>query len=299
MLEKKPKVIAIIGPTASGKTALSVEVAKLFNGEVISADSRQVYRGLDIGTAKITREEMSGIPHHLIDVVDVDTVFTAHDFRQLASKAIADILSQKKVPLVVGGTFFYLDQLRGTSGVAEVPANNELRKKLSTFTLPELRDAVAKFDPKLLETLDIDNPRRLMRAVEILTTLGYIPKSQNVSPYDWLIIALNVDKEILRTRYTARAEEWLDNGFLYEIKKLLANGVSRDRLTEIGFEYTLGLNLLEREIGEVEFIEQFVQKNWQYAKRQLTWLKRDPDILYFKPEQTDLIISTIRDFLKD
>lgn len=299
MLEKKPKVIAIIGPTASGKTALSVEVAKLFNGEVISADSRQVYRGLDIGTAKITREEMSGIPHHLIDVVDVDTVFTAHDFRQLASKAIADILSQKKVPLVVGGTFFYLDQLRGTSGVAEVPANNELRKKLSTLTLPELRDVVAKFDPKLLETLDIDNPRRLMRAVEILTTLGYIPKSQNVSPYDWLIIALNVDKEILRTRYTARAEEWLDNGFLYEIKKLLANGVSRDRLAEIGFEYTLGLNLLEREIGEVEFIEQFVQKNWQYAKRQLTWLKRDPDILYFKPEQTDLIISTIRDFLKD
>lgn len=299
MLEKKPKVIAIIGPTASGKTALSVEVAKLFNGEVISADSRQVYRGLDIGTAKITKEEMSGIPHHLIDVVDVDTVFTAHDYRGLASKAITDILSQKKVPLVVGGTFFYLDQLRGTSGVAEVPANNELRKKLSTFTLPELRDVVAKFDPKLLETLDIDNPRRLMRAIEILTTLGYIPKSQNVSPYNWLIIALNVDKEILRTRYTARAEEWLDNGFLYEIKKLLANGVSRDRLAEIGFEYTLGLNLLEREIGEVEFIEQFVQKNWQYAKRQLTWLKRDPDILYFKPEQTDLIISTIRDFLKD
>ncbi len=300
MLQPKPKIIAIVGPTASGKTALSIELAKQFNGEIISADSRQVYRGLDIGTAKITEEEKAGIPHHLIDVADVDTIFTAHDFKQLATAAIDDIVERAKVPIIVGGTFFYLDQLRGTSTMAEVPPNPPLRAELEKLSLEELQTKLAEYDRTLLESIDIANPRRLVRALEILDALGHIPDNkQTDNPYDWLVISLQVEKEILHERYTTRAKTWLEAGFLAEISGLIKLGVSRARLTEIGFEYTLGLKLIDKEITESEFILQFVQKNWQYAKRQNTWLKRDQTILSLKPDNQTEIISTVKDFLLD
>lgn len=299
MLQKKPKVIAIVGPTASGKSALAIEIAKLFNGEIISADSRQVYRGLDIGTAKISRDEMAGIPHHLIDIIDVNKVFTAHDFRHLANQAILDITERQKIPIVVGGTFFYLDQLRGSSGVADVPPNEKLRKDLASLSLSDLQHKLERLNPQTLNVVDTANPRRLIRAIEIITALGYLPSANTTNPYTWLTIALAVSKENLRLRYTARAEAWLDNGFLTEIATLLRQGVTEDQLTEIGFEYTLGLRLFEKQITEVEFVEQFVQKNWQYAKRQLTWLKRDKTALHCKPEETDKIITSIKSFLKD
>ncbi|MEZ4195268.1 MAG: tRNA (adenosine(37)-N6)-dimethylallyltransferase MiaA [Candidatus Paceibacterota bacterium] len=298
MKETKPKIVAIVGATASGKTSLSIDLAKEFSGEIISADSRQVYKELDIGTAKVTQEEMSGVPHHLIDVVNVDTVFTAHDFKTLANQAITDIQSRNKLPIIVGGTFFYLDQLRGTSGVADVEPNPELRAELEQLSLEELRTRVATFDRTLLETLEIENPRRLMRAIEILEALGHIPKPTVVeSPYDWLIIGLSVEKEELRSRYRTRATSWLEVGFLDEISTLLKKGVSEARLQEIGFEYTLGLSLLKGEITETEFIDKFEQKNWQYAKRQLLWLKRDSDIKWFKPEQRTDIFTTVESFL--
>ncbi len=300
MNEKKPKIIAIVGPTASGKTSLSIALAQQFNGEVISADSRQVYRGLDIGTAKITTNEMSGIPHYLIDIVDINQVFTAHDFKVKAGAATAIILKNNKLPIVVGGTFFYLDQLRGHAGVAAVSPNSELRSELEKLSLEELCDRVATFDPALLETLETENPRRLMRAIEVLEALGHIPEPTKVeNAYDWLVIALKVDKETLKARYRARAATWLEQGFLAEIEQVLASGVSRDRLREIGFEYTLGLRLLDKEISEKEFIDQFEQKNWQYAKRQNTWLKRDQEVAWFKPSQTEDIFSTVSKFLAD
>jgi len=298
--ENKPKIIAIVGPTASGKTALSLALAKQFSGEIISADSRQVYRKLDIGTAKITSLEMSGIPHHLIDAVDIDQVFTAHDFKGMASEAISSIHSQNKLPIIVGGTFFYLDQLRGQSGVSEVPPNTELRAELEKLSLEELRARVVTFDPNLLETLDIENPRRLMRAIEILEAVGHLPEATKLdSPYEWLVIGLTVPKETLRQRYRYRAVEWLKRGFLVEIEGLLTAGISRTRLKEIGFEYSLGLELLDKEISESEFIEKFEQKNWQYAKRQLTWLKRDDKINWFKPEDTDKVVGLVQSFLAD
>ena len=149
-----------------------------------------------------------------------------------------------------------------------------------------------------IETLEIENPRRLMRAIEILEALGHIPKPTVVeSPYDWLIIGLSIEKEELRSRYRTRAISWLEVGFLDEISTLLKKGVSEARLQEIGFEYTLGLSLLKGEITEAEFIDRFEQKNWQYAKRQLLWLKRDSDIKWFKPEQRTDIFTTVESFL--
>ncbi len=298
--DRKPKIIAIVGPTASGKTALSLALAKRFDGEIISADSRQVYRGLDIGTAKATLGERTAVPHHLIDVADVGSVFTAHDFTTQAAAAIADITDRHRTPLVVGGTFFYLDQLRGTAGKAPVPPDPELRAELATLTLAELTSRVATYDPSLLETIDTTNPRRLMRAIEILEALGHIPAVEKVeSPYTWLTIGLKVDRSVLRTRYQERALDWLHSGFLSEIDALLQTGVTRERLGEIGFEYRLGLELLDNQIDEATFTQRFVEKNWQYAKRQYLWLKRDETVAWFHPEDQAEIFSTVERFLQD
>jgi tRNA dimethylallyltransferase len=298
--EIKPKIIAIVGPTASGKTALSLALAKRFHGEIISVDSRQVYRGLDIGTAKATLEERAAVPHHLIDVADINTIFTAHDFAEQATAAITDIVDRAHTPIVVGGTFFYLDQLRGTAGKAPVPPNLILRAELATLTLEELTARVAAHDPSLLATIDTTNPRRLMRAIEILEALGYIPVVEPVeSPYTWLTIGLKVDKEVLRARYTERAKAWLAAGFLNEIQNLLENKVTRDRLGEIGFEYRLGLELLDGSIDEATFTQRFVEKNWQYAKRQYLWLKRDKTVVWLDSTQPAEIFSTVERFLQD
>ncbi len=300
MTKKKLKAIAVVGATASGKTALSLALAKRFSGEIISADSRQIYRGLDIGTAKITPEEMGEVTHHLIDIVDVDETFSAHDFSTLATSAISHITKREKLPIVVGGTFFYLDQLRGNSGKAPVPPNQKLRAELEALPLPELKIRLKAFDPTLLSKIDTQNPRRIVRALEILETLGHIPKVETInSPYDWLIIGLQANKETLRERYRQRARQWLKVGFLNEIKSLLSKGVTENRLDEIGFEYTLGLALLNKEITEVEFIDRFEQKNWQYAKRQLTWLKRDQTIVWFTSGQESDVLRVVTKFLRD
>jgi tRNA dimethylallyltransferase len=297
---KKPKIIAVVGATASGKTALSLALASRFSGEIISADSRQVYRGLDIGTAKVTPSETASIPHHLIDVADITTVFTAHDFSTLATAAITEIIERTHTPIIVGGTFFYLDQLRGTAGKAPVPPNPTLRTELEELTLTELQSRLATYDLSLLKKIDIQNPRRLIRAIEIHEALGHIPDIVTTeSPYEWLTIGLEVDKETLRIRYRARAANWLQAGFLNEIKHLLEQGVSRERLGEIGFEYTLGLDLLNQKIDEAAFVDRFEQKNWQYAKRQLLWLKRDTSIQWYQPADVDSIFSTVATFLQD
>ncbi len=299
-MSPKPKIIAIVGATASGKTALSLALASRFSGEIISADSRQVYRELDIGTAKATPTERANVPHHLIDVVDINTIFTAHDFAVQANAAIADITARTHTPILVGGTFFYLDQLRGTAGKAPVPPNQDLRAELATLSLEELIARVARYDSSLLTTIDTTNPRRLMRAIEILEALGHIPTiTKTESPYEWLIIGLRVNKDILRARYIERAKQWLADGFLTEIEELLKKGISRMRLREIGFEYRLGLDLLDNTIDEETFIQRFVEKNWQYAKRQLLWLKRDETIVWFEPSQQAEIFSTVEHFLQD
>ena len=297
-MQKKPKVIAVLGPTASGKTALGISLAHTFSGEVISADSRQVYRGLDIGTAKITQGEMAGIPHHLIDIIAPTKQYDAYQFQTDSTKCITEIHTRGNLPIIVGGTFFYIDLLRGRQGTAAAPADPNLRAKLEENTLPELIAALTELDPTVLATIDQQNPRRLIRAIEVLSTLGSRGSAHKTpSPYDWLVIGLTVDKETLRARYRARATAWLIQGFLAEIKRLLESGITPARLQEIGFEYTLGLDLLKKRITEAEFIDRFEQKNWQYAKRQQTWLKRDEEIKWFMPEETKQIKETVEQFL--
>lgn len=283
---EKPKVVTVVGPTASGKTGLAIELAETYNGEVISADSRQVYRRLDIGTAKATQEEMRGIPHHCIDIVDIDTIYTGQDFVRDAGQAITDIASRGKVPIIAGGTFFYLELLRGSMQAAPVPPNYPLRKELELMDTETLFLKLKTQSPERAARIDPHNRRRLIRALEITEALGEIPTPPTAqrSPYNVFSIGLSIEKEVLRNRFSKRAHEWLENSFQKEVEDLLTSGVSRQRLAEIGFEYTLMLSYIDGEIDKAEFTQRFIEKNWQYARKQLTWLKRDTSIHWVDPQ---------------
>ena len=299
LLTKKPKVIVIVGPTGSGKTSLALEVAQQFQGEIISADSRQIYRRLDIGTEKISREEMQNVPHHLIDICDVGTVYTASDFKKDAEEAISEILRNGNVPIIAGGTFFYIDTLLGKMSPAPVEPNQALREKLESKTTEELFGELQKKDPRRAESIDQQNKRRLVRALEIVDVLKKVPMPMQTtdSLYDVLIIGLEVDKVELRKKLRSRAEQALHKGLVEETKNLLASGVTKERLSEIGHEYRIVMEYIDGALTQQELIQKFEEKNWQYAKRQLMWLKRDETIRWFKREDTDAIISSIRTFL--
>lgn len=277
----KPKVIAIVGPTASGKSSLAIEIAKICDGEVISADSRQVYRGLDIGSGKITVSEMAGIPHHLLDIADPIDTYTAADFVRDAKVIIADIISRNKTPIIAGGTFFYLDILRGKMQTAAVAPNAALQTELEKLTTAELVQKLSLADPKHAAKIDTKNRRRLIRSLEIIATLGAVPEVETVpSEYEWLILGIDIDKEILNARIEKRLHERLQNGMVEEVQKLLESGISLKRLEDFGLEYRYITKYLQKEISYAEMIEQLFAKIRQFAKRQRTWLKRDEDIIW-------------------
>jgi len=296
----KPKVIAIVGQTASGKTALAIDVAKHFAGEVISADSRQVYRGLDIGTGKVGIHDMAGVPHHLLDTADPTEVYTAADFELDAKEAIEDVFNRRHLPIVAGGSTFYVDVLRGRAQSAPVAPNWMLREKLSGYTLEDLFLKLQALDPRTAGVIDKKNRRRLERALEIVDALGAVPTQDSiVSQYDWLVIGTKVTKEQLLENYSRRLDEWLAAGFQAEVEKLLKSGISQSRLQELGFEYTLMLQYMEGLMSLTEFKEKFVQKNWQYAKRQMTWLKKDQEIVWMEPKNREAIFQLITTFLNE
>jgi len=298
MHSPKPKILVIVGPTASGKTSLSIQLATEFSGEIISADSRQIYRGLDIGSGKVTKAEMAGVPHHLLDVIDPKDTYTADDFKQAGKQAITEILGRNNLPIIAGGTFFYVDTLLGRITSPEIPPNPALRAILETYTVEELYAELREKDPRRALEMDPQNGRRLIRALEIVASLGAVPIIPTDEPYDVLTIGIITEKEALRTRFRQRAEQWLEQGFMDEIASLLASDLPRKRLEEIGFEYLLGIEFFEEKITREEFLQKFVEKNWQYAKRQITWLKRDATIQWFNKDDTAAISKVVESFLK-
>ncbi len=296
---KKPKAIAIVGPTASGKTALSIALAKVFGGEVISADSRQVYCGLDIGSAKVTPDEMGGIPHHLIDIVDPRTVYTGADFKRDGTVALCDIITRGKLPIVAGGTFFYLELLKGTMSSAPVPPNQPLRAILEQKTTTELFASLAAKDPRRAEVIDSDNPRRLIRALEIIDAIGAVPEVTTAElPYNWLTIGIDVPTEVLNERIHTRIIDRMKIGMIEEVEALHKNGVSWERLDAIGLEYRYIALYLQNKLSREEMIEQLTNKSRQYARRQRVWLKRDQSIIWLPfPADISTAIKLTQDFL--
>jgi len=282
-MESKRKIIVILGPTASGKSALAVKLAKKFNGEIISVDSRQVYKGLDIGSGKITKKEMRGVPHHCIDIVSPKKIFTVVDFKKCADKAIEKIFAKNKIPIIAGGTGLYIQAVVDNIVLPEVKPNWKLRKELEKKMTEEMFKVLKKLDPERAKNIDAKNPRRLIRAIEIAKALGKIPNLA-VKPPSWefLQIGLKLPDEILKKNIKKRIKKMLKDGLVAETKKLRKSGLSWKRIYELGFEYKYPALFLQNKISKNEMLQKIIIENWQYAKRQMTWFKRDKRIKWIK-----------------
>ncbi len=271
----KPKILVILGPTATGKSDFAVKVAKKYNGEVISADSRQVYTDLDLGTGKITKKEMMGIAHHMLDVVSPKKIFSVSEWLKHTKRIIEEIIARGKLPIICGGTGFYIQSIVDDIVLPEVPPNKELRKKLEKKSLSELQTILIKLDPKRLKNIDKKNPVRLIRAIEIATKLGSVPKiKKNKNDYQFLQIGLTIPDEELKERIHNRLISRVKKGMIKEGQNLHKKGLSWKRMLALGLEYRYLALYLQNKITKKEFLEKLETEIWRYAKRQMTWFKR-------------------------
>ncbi|MCL5733853.1 MAG: tRNA (adenosine(37)-N6)-dimethylallyltransferase MiaA [Patescibacteria group bacterium] len=296
---KKPKIIVILGPTASGKSDLAVEIAKKISGEIISADSRQIYKGMNIGAGKITKKEMRGIPHYLLDVASPKRrrPFTASDYRTLAKKAVKKIITKGKTPIICGGTGFYIDSLIYDYQFPKVLPDKKLRMKLEKESAADLFKKLERLDPQRAKNIDRFNKRRLIRALEIIiTTKKPVPPIQKSSPYDIIKIGIKREPRKLKNLISLRLEKRLKAGMINEIKKLHRQGVSWQKLDDFGLEYRFISRYLRGLISKKEMIERLEKEIAAYAKRQMTWFRRDKNIQWVKNSNEALMI--IKRFLK-
>lgn len=294
----KPKLITVLGPTATGKSDLGVLLAKEFNGEIISADSRQVYKGLDIGSGKITKTEMKGVPHHLLDVVKPQTTFTVQQFRKKTDKAIKDIIKRGKVPILVGGTGFYIDAVTQGLDFPQVPPNKELRKKLETQSTEKLFKQLSKKDPIRAQSIDPDNKVRLVRALEIIAAVGKVPQAKQDSPYENLFIGLQWTDKITKERIKLRLDKRMKIGMVAEVRKLHKQGLSWKRMEALGLEYRYLARFLQNKISKEEMLTEIETKSWQFARRQKTWFGRNKEVQWFTPKEYKKIEKITRNFLE-
>lgn len=291
------KLIAIIGPTASGKSTLAVEIARLVGGEIISADSRQIYTGLDIGTGKITKREMRGVPHHLLDVANPKRTMSVVQYERLATCAIKDILKRSKVPIICGGTGQYVDAVLTSASFPEVPPNIALRRKLEKLSTEELFKKLKTLDPERAETIDAKNPRRLIRAIEIASVLGSVPARTPATPrYNTLYIGLTLPKEELVERIHTRLIARMRRGMVAEARRLHEQGLSWKRMDSLGLEYRFLAQFLQNRITRAQMLDLIDIASQQYAKRQMVWFKRNKDIKWFEPGEGEKILKEVKKY---
>ena len=291
----KQKVIAVIGPTASGKTALSVEIAKRFGGEIISADSMQIYKYMDIATAKPTEDEKQGIPHHLMDFVEPSESFSVARFCELATKAINDIADRGKLPVIAGGTGLYVDSLLNGMQFEDQQINQVLRTSLSMELqekgIDHMLDVIRAFDPASAERLSVErNPKRIIRCIEVYRLTGTTQTELNElqqrydAPYDALKIGLSaLDREYLYDRIDRRVDLMMENGLLEEARRFYDGDFGSTASAAIGYKellpYLKGEQELEICVGNLK------RATRRYAKRQQTWFKRDPAVHWFNIDE--------------
>lgn len=284
IMKKPPKLIVILGPTATGKSDFAVRLAKkMKHAEIISADSRQVYKGLDIGSGKITKKEMRGVPHHLLDVADPKKVFSVSDYQKLAHKAIAEIIARSNTPILVGGTGLYIDAVVYGTVFPEVPPNKILRKKLESKTTVALFKMLQKLDPARAKTIDAQNPVRLIRAIEIAKALGKVPTFKQKEQYDTELIGLTLPDDVLKKKINNRLLARMKIGMVREVSNLHKKGLSWKRLESFGLEYRFIAQYLQKKISKQELLIELEKAIWQYTKRQMTWFKRNKKIIWRQP----------------
>lgn len=297
----KPKILVIIGPTSTGKTDLSIDIAQQFNGEIISADSRQVYRELNLLSGKITRKEARAVPHHLINIVSVDQKYSVAEYKKSAKKALEDIVSRGKVPIVVGGTGFYIDSLVYNIDFPEIPIDQELRDSLEQKNIGELFEILEEIDPERAKNIDNQNPVRLVRAIEIATSIGKNPPPPDYSnsPYNTLFIGLDLHDDELRNRINLRIEKRLADGMIDEAKSILDSGISQERFNSLGLDAKYAALVAQEKILLDEMKKSLATETWQFAKRQRTWWKKNNKIRWFNPKiDKEKIQHEIESFLQ-
>lgn len=271
----KSKIITVVGPTACGKSALAISIARDFNGEIVSADSRQFYRGMDIGTAKVTKEEQAMAVHHLIDIANPDETITLYDFQNRAYDIIDDILKRGKLPIIVGGTGMYVSSIIDNYKLSEKEIDQKLRDELNTLSLDELVVKLREFNPQT--TVDVKNKRRVVRELEYhLTDPGYEPSTQEPK-YDVLILQPAFEREELYKKINKRVGEMVKNGLQTEVDTLVAKyGWEANALTAIGYREFSPMTDVSHlpEWKLLEIVEMIKQNSRNYAKRQITWFRR-------------------------
>lgn len=311
----KPVVLALVGPTGSGKTRTAIEICRRLNAEIVSMDSMQIYRGMDIGTAKPTREELAAAPHHMIDVADPDELFTVSMYREMAGKTIDDILARGKAPLLVGGTGLYLQAISFEMSLGENGADSAFREELNRIAdepggAIKLHDRLRRVDPQSAEKLHPNDIRRVIRALEIYESSGRAKSEQGgeqrrEGPYHVLVYGLSMPREQMYARINARVDEMVSRGLIKEVESLLARGVRPRKeggaMQAIGYKEIV--SALEGEISMDQAIALIKQGSRRYAKRQWTWFRHDARTKWFDwseySGEQQLIAALVEQIRKD
>lgn len=292
---KKLKLVVILGPTSAGKSELAVGLARRFGGEIVSADSRQVYKGMDIGTGKIQKKEMEGIPHHLLNIASPKRKFTAAQYQKLANKAVKKIAKKGKTPFLVGGSPFYIYSVVEGWSFPQIKPDWKLRKKLQKKTAEELFSELKKIDPKRAESIERKNKRRLIRAIELGLHFGRVPPLKKTPEYNCLLIGIKKEPWELKKLIEKRLQKRLKKGMIKEVEKLRKSGLSWKRLEEFGLEYKWIAGFLQNKVSREEMTERLQKDIEKFAKRQMTWFKKDKRIHWIKNQKQAK--SLIKSFL--
>lgn len=309
-MRSKQKIIVVLGPTSSGKSDAAIRLAREFDCEIVSADSRQIYRGMDVGTGKIEgffdQERKAfiseGIPHQLIDIRSPRTLFGAAQFRRLAERKIREIIRRRKLPIICGGTGFWIKAVVNGVDFPEVKPDPKLRKSLSKKSTADLFETLRKLDPERAASIDAKNKVRLIRAIEICRSLGQVPKpaenERNRNGWEFLQIGIAHPKEALDERIEKRLRQRFAAGMVEEVRRLhFEKGISWKRLEEIGLGYAWISRCLKGELPETELFAKTFQAEKDYAKRQMTWFKRDKRIVWLNSYPT--IRQTVKSFIEE
>jgi tRNA dimethylallyltransferase len=302
----KPLII-LTGPTAVGKTTLSVRLAKAIGGEIISADSMQVYRRMNIGSAKITKEEMMGIPHHLIDVLEPDEEFNVTVFQEMAKASLEEIYSRGNIPIVAGGTGFYIQALLNDIDFTENGEDTSIREELEALAeekgADHLHGMLLAMDPDSAEQIHANNIKRVIRAIEYYRQTGECISEHNKrerekkSPYDFLYYVVNTDRDILYQRIDQRVDQMVEQGLLEEVKELKASGCTRNMVSMQGLGYKEILDYLQGDCALSEAIYLLKRDTRHFAKRQITWFKRERDVRWLNLPDFSYDLDKVLEFM--
>ena len=282
-------LLIITGPTAVGKTALSIQAAKALGGEVVSADSMQVYRHMDIGSAKVTRDEMEGVPHHLIDVLEPWEPFNVAVFQRMAREAVADIQSRGKLPIIAGGTGFYIQALLYDIDFQKTEEVPEIRRELERLGAERgadyLHRMLQEVDPEAAEAIHANNQKRVIRAIEYFRLTE--SERRKASPYDFLYYVVTMDRQALYGRIDLRVDRMVEAGLVEEVRRLKAMGCTRDMVSMQGLGYKEILDYLDGACSLDEAVYKIKRDTRHFAKRQLTWFRRERDTRWLTQEEYD------------